>query len=120
MRYLVKTPWLLKKIYPSYVWHIPTKERKVYLSFDDGPHETATPFVLDQLKKYDAKATFFCIGKNVIAHPELFKRIINEGHAIGNHTNNHLNGWKTPDDVYLKDVSEAANCIDSSFFRPPY
>jgi peptidoglycan/xylan/chitin deacetylase (PgdA/CDA1 family) len=120
MRYFVKTPWWLKKIYPSYTWHIQTSEKIVYLSFDDGPNERATPFVLEQLKKYNAKATFFCVGKNVAAFPNLYDRIVDEGHTTGNHTFNHLNGWKTGDSEYLEDVKEAAKWIDSALFRPPY
>jgi peptidoglycan-N-acetylglucosamine deacetylase len=120
MNYFVKTPWWLKKIYSSYVWSVDTKEKIIYLSFDDGPHPIATPFVLDELKKYNAKATFFCIGKNVVGEPAIYKRILDEGHAVGNHTYNHFNGWKTKDDVYLDDVREAGNFIDSTLFRPPY
>jgi len=120
MRYFVKTPWWLKKIYSSYVWNVDTKEKIIYLSFDDGPHNVATPFVLDVLKQYNAKATFFCIGKNVVAEPVIYKRILDEGHAVGNHTYNHFNGWKTKDDVYLDDVREAGKFIDSIMFRPPY
>jgi peptidoglycan-N-acetylglucosamine deacetylase len=120
MFYLAKTPWLIKKLWPSYVWHVDTKEKIIYLSFDDGPHPVATPFVLDELSKYNAKATFFCIGKNVVENPDIFKRITREGHAIGNHTQHHLNGWKTGDEIYLNDVKEAANYIDSRLFRPPY
>jgi peptidoglycan/xylan/chitin deacetylase (PgdA/CDA1 family) len=120
MKYFIKTPWWLKKIYSSYVWDIDTKEKIFYLSFDDGPHPVVTPFVLDELKKYHAKATFFCIGKNVAAYPDIYKRILDEGHVVGNHTCNHLNGWKTKNDVYLQDVAEAARYIDSGLFRPPY
>ena len=120
MHYFVKTPWWVKKIYPFYTWSIPAKEKVLYLTFDDGPHPEATPFVLNELKKFDALATFFCIGKNVLAWPDIFKRIVNEGHAAGNHTQNHLNGWKTPNDLYMKDIAEAANYIDSNLFRPPY
>jgi peptidoglycan-N-acetylglucosamine deacetylase len=120
MKYFVKTPWWLKKIYPSYIWNIKTEEKVIYLTFDDGPHERATVFVLDQLKKYNAKASFFCIGKNVVAYPALYNRILEEGHITGNHTCHHLNGWKTPDKEYLKDVTEAAKYIQSSLFRPPY
>jgi peptidoglycan/xylan/chitin deacetylase (PgdA/CDA1 family) len=118
--YFIKTPWWLKKIYSSYLWSVDTKEKILYLTFDDGPHPVATPFVLDELKKYNAKATFFCIGKNVLAEHEIYKRILDEGHAVGNHTHNHFNGWKTKDDVYLADVSEAGKFIDSILFRPPY
>lgn len=102
------------------VWKIPTKEKALYLTFDDGPHETATPFVLDILKQYNAKATFFCIGKNVQAHPGIYERILYEGHSVGNHTFNHLNGWKTKNQLYIKDIAEAAAYIDAKLFRPPY
>jgi peptidoglycan/xylan/chitin deacetylase (PgdA/CDA1 family) len=120
MRYFVKTPWWLKKIYSSYTWDVRTNEKYVYLSFDDGPHEKATLFVLDQLKKYSAKATFFCIGKNVASLPGIYEQILEAGHTVGNHTHNHLNGWKTKDPEYLDDVKMASNYIDSSLFRPPY
>lgn len=118
--YLVKTPLLLKKIYPSYLWSIGTKEKILYLTFDDGPHPEITPFVLRQLKHYDALATFFCIGKNVAAYPDVYRQIQDEGHTVGNHTYNHLNGWKTENEIYLKDVAEASKLIDSSLFRPCY
>lgn len=120
MKYFVKTPWWLKKIYSSYVWDIKTDEKLIYLTFDDGPHEQATSFVLNELKKYNARASFFCIGKNVIAHPAVYKRILEEEHTVGNHTYHHLNGWKTPDAGYLNDVAEAVKYIDSPLFRPPY
>lgn len=120
MRYFVKTPWWLKKIYPSYIWDIKTTEKTIYLTFDDGPHPQVTDFVLEQLKKFNAKATFFCIGKNAAENLEVFKRIIENGHTVGNHTYNHLNGWKTNDEVYLNDIAEAARLIDSNLFRPPY
>ena len=118
--YLVHTPWWLRALYPKLVWQIPAKEKVLYLSFDDGPHETATPFVLDQLQQYAARASFFCIGKNVMAHPAIYERIIREGHAVGNHTQHHLNGWKTPDKEYIRDISLAAGYIHSTLFRPPY
>ena len=102
------------------IWNISTKEKELYLTFDDGPHETATLFVLDQLKEYSAKATFFCLGKNVKTYPKVYERILDEGHAAGNHTFNHLNGWKTKNDLYVRDIAEAAKYIDSKLFRPPY
>ena len=120
MTYFVKTPWLLKKLYPTFIWSVATKEKVLYLTFDDGPHETATPFVLDELKKYGAKATFFCIGKNVVNHPDIYRRITAEGHAVGNHTYNHLNGWTSSDTDYINDIIRAAKQIDSRLFRPPY
>ncbi len=118
--YLVKTPLLLKKIYSSYLWSINTKEKILYLTFDDGPHPEITPFVLRELKRHDALATFFCIGKNVISHPAVYKQIQDEGHTVGNHTYNHLNGWKTSNDLYMKDIALASKEIDSNLFRPPY
>ena len=120
MFYLVRMPALVKKIYPGYIWDMPRDGKNIYLTFDDGPHETITPFVLDELKKYNAKATFFCIGKNVAAHPDIYRRIIDEGHTAGNHTFNHLNGNKTGDEKYISDVIKAAEYIDSVLFRPPY
>ena len=120
MFYTTRIPSWLSKLYPSLVWSMRAKGKELYLTFDDGPHKTATPFVLDQLKAYDAKATFFCIGKNVKAYPEIYRRIIQEGHTAGNHTFNHLNGWKTKNDLYINDVEAAAAYIDSKLFRPPY
>lgn len=92
----------------------------IYLSFDDGPHPIATPFVLRQLEDYDAKGTFFCIGKNVAEYPEIFQAIQAAGHSIGNHTHNHLNGWKTTTKEYLDNYDLASNLISSRAFRPPY
>ena len=120
MFYFVKTPWWLKRIYDSYTWSIQSKEKTLYLTFDDGPHPEATPFVLKQLKQYNALATFFCIGKNVVAYPGIYKQILNEGHSTGNHTYNHLNGWKTSNDLYMKDIAVASKEINSNLFRPPY
>lgn len=118
--YLVKTPWWLKKIYPTLTWDIATSSKQLFLTFDDGPHPVATPFVLDTLKQYGAKATFFCIGKNVEAYRGIYKRILEEGHRVGNHTHNHLNGWKTPVDDYKNNIMQAGTVINSDLFRPPY
>jgi peptidoglycan-N-acetylglucosamine deacetylase len=120
MFYFVKTPGWLKKIYDSYIWSIPGSDKILYLTFDDGPHPVATPFVLKELKKYNVLATFFCIGKNVVAYPDIYDQILREGHSVGNHTYNHLNGWKTNNDDYLKDIALASDEIDSYLFRPPY
>lgn len=120
MFYLVKTPWLFKLLYAQCVWKLPSKEKIIYLTFDDGPHPQITPFVLDTLKKYEAKATFFCIGKNVAAYPDCYRKILEQGHSTGNHTDNHLNGWKVKDEEYLNDILAASKYIDSNMFRPPY
>ncbi len=120
MFYFVTTNWWLKNFYPQCIWDIKTDEKKIYLTFDDGPHPVATNFVLDELKKYNALATFFCIGKNAEEHFDLYKRIIEDGHAVGNHTYNHLNGWKTKDKIYLENIFKAKNIIHSNLFRPPY
>ncbi len=120
MFYLVKTPWWLKKIYPGCVWQMPAANKTIYLSFDDGPHPEITPFVLAELKKYNATATFFCIGKNVVTHQDTYKQILDEGHSAGNHTHNHLNGWKTSDEEYINNIALAKKYIDSNLFRPPY
>ena len=121
MFYFVKTPWLVKKhLYPNYTWEIPRNDRRLYITFDDGPHPEITPFVLDQLRNFEAKATFFCIGKNVSLYPEVYSRIILDGHSVGNHTHDHLNGWETNDENYLTNIHKASKYIDSHLFRPPY
>ncbi len=118
--YNIKTPVWLPRFFPKeLIWKMPDEEA-VYITFDDGPHETATPLVLDLLKEYDAKATFFCIGKNVAAHPQLFQRIVSEGHLVGNHSHDHLNGWKNTNESYLKNILKASRHIDNKIFRPPY
>jgi peptidoglycan-N-acetylglucosamine deacetylase len=119
-KYFIKTPWIAKKIFSSYVWSLPAEDNAVYLTFDDGPHPTITPWVLEQLKEYNAKATFFCIGNNIEKCPDVYQKVLNEGHAVGNHTYHHLNGWKTDDKKYIEDVSHAAGIIKSNLFRPPY
>lgn len=120
MYYLVKTPWWLKKLYPGMTWNGPEKDKTIYLTFDDGPHPTITEFVINELRKFEAKATFFCIGENVKKYPEMYKNLIEEGHAVGNHTFNHLNGWRTADAEYLDNIAQASLFIDSRLFRPPY
>ena len=109
-------------LYPTCLWNYKQdqKQKNIFLSFDDGPHGAATSFVLDELKKYNARATFFCIGKNVQAEPSLYKRILMEGHRVGNHTQNHMNGWKTDNKTYLENIEKARELIDSNLFRPPY
>jgi peptidoglycan/xylan/chitin deacetylase (PgdA/CDA1 family) len=120
MTYFAKTPWWLKKLYSECIWELASTGKNIYLTFDDGPHPIATPFVLAELKKYNAKATFFCIGKNVAEHAGLYRKILDEGHSVGNHTNTHLNGWRTKNDLYLQNIMEAKKNIRSVLFRPPY
>jgi peptidoglycan/xylan/chitin deacetylase (PgdA/CDA1 family) len=117
---LIKTPKWLKLLYPKLLWEANAANRCIYLTFDDGPIPIVTPFVLNILKQYNAKATFFCIGDNVRKHPDVFEQVKNEGHAIGNHTFNHLKGWKTEDKTYLDDFLQADKLLDTKLFRPPY
>lgn len=115
-------------LYPSLFWKIPTDKKILYLTFDDGPVPEITPWVLSLLKDFDSKATFFCIGENVQKNPKIFRRIMAEGHSIGNHTNNHLNGWKTTSEEYISNTLIAENAITGykkknsqpKLFRPPY
>ena len=120
--YWVTTPFWLKKLFPKgLVWDMPvTEEPAVYITFDDGPHPTATPFVLEQLAKYDAKATFFCVGNNVTKFPGVYEQVLKAGHTTANHTYNHMNGRKTDTDTYLQNIEKAKEHIHSRLFRPPY
>ena len=120
MLYFVKTPGWLMKLFPNRIWKINTLQKEVYFSFDDGPHPAISSFVLGQLAKYNAKASFFCIGKNVVAFPDIYQSIIEAGHTVGNHTHHHLNGFKVKDKDYLQDILIASEYIDSNLFRPPY
>ena len=118
--YLVKSPLLLKWYYPTLIWNKTRDEKVIYLTFDDGPIPDVTTFVLKTLKDFDAKATFFCIGDNIIKHPEVFKQIKADGHQIGNHTFNHLKGWKTADNSYLDNFKKCQQLTQTQLFRPPY
>jgi peptidoglycan/xylan/chitin deacetylase (PgdA/CDA1 family) len=120
MFYIVKTPKWIQKLFAGCIWELPGNKKVLYLTFDDGPHPQVTSFVLDELLKYKARATFFCIGKNVVENPLIFNRILNEEHAVGNHTHNHLDGWKTGNAAYLQNIREASKHINSNLFRPPY
>jgi peptidoglycan/xylan/chitin deacetylase (PgdA/CDA1 family) len=118
--YLVKTPWLLKKFYPQLIWDNKERDRNIYLTFDDGPIPIVTPFVLNILERYKAKASFFCIGDNVAKHTDIFEKVKEAGHVIGNHTFNHLRGWDTADDDYFQNFIKADSLLNTSLFRPPY
>ena len=126
--YWIKTNAVIKRLFSNYVWDIPNKDKKVFLTFDDGPIPEITEWTLAQLKNYNAKATFFCIGNNIQKHPDVFNTIIQEGHSIGNHTFNHLNGWKTATQEYINNAKLCDQQIQKAttsnqqtlLFRPPY
>jgi peptidoglycan/xylan/chitin deacetylase (PgdA/CDA1 family) len=117
---LVKIPRWLRRIFPEIIWELPQEKPVLYLTFDDGPTPGVTDQVLAFLEKYHAKATFFCIGRNVERHPEIYKRILSGGHRTGNHTYSHLKGWYTPDQQYYDDIALAAQYINSDLYRPGY
>lgn len=111
---------ILEIIYPRFLWRMPATEKCIYLTFDDGPVPEVTPWVLAQLKKHNAPATFFCVGDNIRKNPETFQQVIRAGHRIGNHTYHHLNGWKTPLEEYLHNVHQSEALYPTGLFRPPY
>ena len=106
--------------FTSFLWHKNRREPVVFLTFDDGPTPEVTAFVLELLKSFDFKATFFCIGDCVKKYPAIYKEILQEGHAVGNHTHNHLNSWSVLRSRYVRNVDKASRFIDSNLFRPPY
>jgi len=118
--FLVKTPKALKNSFPSLVWNKTPLEKVLYLTFDDGPTPDITEWVLDTLKKYNAKGTFFLVGENVLQHPDIVQKIIADKHEVGNHTFNHLNGWKTKTSTYLQNVKLCKDVLKTELFRPPY
>jgi peptidoglycan/xylan/chitin deacetylase (PgdA/CDA1 family) len=111
---------LLRWIYPNYTWKVKTTKKVVHFTFDDGPHPQITPWVLEQLEKYGAKATFFMVGENIVKYPEVFELVKQSGHGIGNHTFNHLKGWKTNNDVYFQNMEQCQQYTQTGLFRPPY
>lgn len=130
-----KLPLFIKRLFPKYTWNMSTEEQVLYLTFDDGPTPIITPWTLETLDKYQAKATFFCIGNNIETHPEIFLKTVEKGHTVGNHTYNHPQGWKTSTKVYLESVQQTQDIIDfqlqksevktdklaiKKLFRPPY
>ncbi len=117
---LIHPPKLLKNIFPEFIWKVDTQNKTLYLTFDDGPIPVITENVLNILKTFDAKATFFCVGENVMRNPDIYARILKEGHSVGNHTYSHLNGSKTNTEVYVENVEKASEYIDSELFRPPH
>lgn len=125
MKLWIKTHKIIKWLFPKYIWDIPNTENKVFLTFDDGPIPEVTEFVLSELQKYHAKATFFCIGDNISKHPDIFQKVVAGRHAIGNHTFNHLKGWETETDIYVKNVDLCKQQLEqhqikTNLLRPPY
>lgn len=124
--HLHTVPLFIKKWFKDYLWDISTCEKIIYLTFDDGPIPEITPFVLSELAKYNAKATFFCVGDNINKHPEVFRKLLAEGHAFGNHTYNHLKGWQTENEIYFENIEKLNRVVvelgikPSKLFRPPY
>jgi len=118
--YLTKTPGIVKPLSSDLIWDIKTREKELFLSFDDGPEPEVTPEILEVLQSYKAKASFFCIGKNVENHPDIYQRILDEGHSVGNHTFNHEKGWDTTLMTYLRSVAQCSQYVKSNLFRPPY
>ncbi len=116
----VQLPNWFTRMFPDAIWRMPSDEKAVYLTFDDGPIPSVTTEVLEILNDYNIKATFFCVGENAYRNPEVFKQIIDDGHAVGNHTFNHLQGIKYSDQYYLKNIEKAGDIIGSNLFRPPH
>lgn len=118
--YFVRTPDWLSACFPQFICHQSRSEKVIYLTFDDGPIPEVTPWVMELLATYKAKATFFCVGDNMRKYPSIFEQLQIEGHAIGNHTFHHLDAWKTQKSLYLENVQHCNNYTKSSLFRPPY
>lgn len=119
-KFWIKPPFWSRWFYPNALWSINTTKKVIYLTFDDGPIPKITPWVLSELKKFNAKATFFCVGENVQKHPEIYKQIIENQHSFGNHTFNHINGFQTSNQQYQNNITKCAEFVDSKLFRPPY
>jgi peptidoglycan-N-acetylglucosamine deacetylase len=118
--YLVKTPSYLRQAFPQLEWSYQTKQKSLFLTFDDGPDPATTPVILDILQRYKAKGTFFCVGDNIQKYPTVFNDLLDNGHQVGSHTFNHLNGWRTPNVEYYRNVRRAAALTQTPLFRPPY
>lgn len=122
--YWVKTRWFIRKLFPGFVWNIPNATKTVYLTFDDGPTPDVTEWVLDILAQHQIKATFFCIGNNIEKHPDIFRKVVEAGHAVANHTFNHLNGWNTDNEKYFENIDACEKVMQDAntvrLFRPPY
>lgn len=118
--FLIQPSKLIKKFYSKAIWNIHTSEKEIYLTFDDGPIPGLTEWILDTLDRYNAKATFFCVGENILKHPNIFDRILKEGHQVANHTQNHIKGFSYDLEDYLNNVEQCEVLTKSKIFRPPY
>jgi peptidoglycan/xylan/chitin deacetylase (PgdA/CDA1 family) len=118
--YLVHTPQYVQALFPGLTWKMSTGRKEIFLTFDDGPIPEVTPWVLETLEAYNARATFFCVGDNVRKYPEIYSQVINGGHSVGNHTLNHLSGWSTENISYFNNIRHCARMVQSGLFRPPY
>ena len=121
--YIHKTPAVIAALFPDILWSVNTNSKELFLTFDDGPIPEATPWVLDELDRYNAKATFFMVGDNIRKHPGIFEDVIKRNHTVGNHTFNHLKGWKSEDGEFYHNVNkteEILNSSSSNLFRPPH
>lgn len=120
MKLLIRPPQILRSFYKESLWRMDKNEPAIYLTFDDGPIPELTTWVLDVLKEYNVKATFFCVGDNILKNPQIFERIKQEGHQVGNHTFNHLKGWKVTQTNYLENIEKCQVLTNTNLFRPPY
>ncbi len=121
---LFKNPAFFRILYPSLIWDKKSRD-SIYLTFDDGPDPLVTPWVLEQLRKCQAKATFFCLGKKLKDNTKLIARLLDEGHLVANHSFSHLNGWSTTSRDYIDDITKCDQellgyDVKNNFFRPPY
>ncbi len=124
-KFLHQTPEWIKALYPDFIWQVETKEKALFLTFDDGPIPVITESILEKLEDFDAKATFFCVGENILKYPAIAGQVAAEGHLLANHTQHHLKGWEVSKTTYLRDVlycqeQLAAHGVSDHFFRPPY
>lgn len=113
-------PRFFQRFFKNIIWNFPLETEGIFLTFDDGPTPGVTPWVLEQLRLYNAKATFFCLAKNIEMHLEIFKTIVAEGHAVGNHSYSHIRGWGTDTTQYVQDIIYANSFVNSNLYRPPY